>query len=57
MQRNLGTRSMSRSRIRSRSIGGKVPWAHETKIWSDEMDYDCIASGVIVLGTWYQLCG
>ena len=42
---------MSPSRIRSRSIGGKVPWEHETKIWFDEMDYDCIASGVTISGT------
>ena len=48
---------MSPSRIRSKSIGGKVPWEHETKIWFDEMDHDCIASGVMILGTWYQLCG
>ena len=46
---------MSRSRIRS--IGGKVPWEHEKTIWFDEMGYDCIASGVMVLRTWYQLCG
>ena len=48
---------MSLSRIRSRSIGGKVQWAHETEIWFDEMDYDCIASGVIVIRISYQLRG
>ncbi len=48
---------MSRSRIRIRSIGGKVPWEHETTLWFDEMGYDCIASGVMMLRTWYQLCG
>ena len=49
MQRNLETRSMSRSRIRIRSREGKAPWEHETKIWFYEMDYDCIASGVMIL--------
>ena len=57
MQRNLEIRSISPSRIRSKSIGGKVPWEHKTKIWFDEMNHDCIASGVMILGTWYQLCG
>ena len=46
---------MSRSRIRS--IGGKVPWEHEKRICFDEVGYHCIASGVMVLRTWYQLCG
>ena len=40
---------MSRSKIRIRSREGKAPWEHETKIWFYEIDYDCIASGVMIL--------
>ena len=56
MQKSLETRSMSRSRMRIRIIGGKAPWEHEIKIWFDEMYYDCIAFGVMILRTRHQLC-
>ena len=48
---------MSRSRMRIRTIGGKASWEREMKIWYDEVGYDCIAFGVIVLRTRHRLCG
>ena len=44
-------------RIRKKIIGGKAPWEYEKRYGFDEMDYDCIAFGVMVLATRHQLCG